>query len=176
MTSNTNRLDGMDMTDAYTQDLIKRLYLAGRHPDNAIAMEAARAIELLSASKPAALQGFAVKRIEGHGWIIDPPSGSRWVAYEGTPAGELIQALAAAPTAPSADTKDERGAFEYYLDQPFSELPTSDAGRNDARRMCFEDLGIPLDIVFYVWQAGSAASTSANVAPAATVQSHEARE
>jgi hypothetical protein len=42
--------------------------------------------------------GFAVKRVEGHGWIIDPPSGSRWVAYEGTPVGELLQALTAAST------------------------------------------------------------------------------
>ena len=44
-------------------------------------------------------RGFKVEHIEGHGWIIDPPSGAPWVAYEGSPAGELMQALAAsAPT------------------------------------------------------------------------------
>jgi hypothetical protein len=68
-------------------------------------------------SKPALPQGFTAKRVEGHGWIIDPPSGSRWIAYEGTPAGELIQALAASPAAPSVE-QDERGAisaaFEAY--------------------------------------------------------------
>jgi hypothetical protein len=57
------------MTDDYTQDLIKRLYLAGRHPDNAIAMEAARAIELLSASKPSAMPGKdAVTREQIEAW------------------------------------------------------------------------------------------------------------
>ena len=40
-------------------------------------------------------RGFKVEHIEGHGWIIDPPSGAPWVAYEGSPAGELMQALAA---------------------------------------------------------------------------------
>lgn len=38
--------------------------------------------------------GFHVKRVEGHGWTIDPPSGARWVAFEETPVGELLQALA----------------------------------------------------------------------------------
>ncbi|MEK6294419.1 MAG: hypothetical protein V4793_24135, partial [Paraburkholderia tropica] len=45
----------------------------------------------------AAPQGFSIKRVEGHGWYIDPPTGSRWVAHEGTPAGDLIAALTAAP-------------------------------------------------------------------------------
>jgi hypothetical protein len=62
-------------------------------------------------------QGFSVKRVEGHGWIVDNPSGTRWVAYEETPAGELLQTLAAslprasdAPaitTAPAALTDEQ---------------------------------------------------------------------
>ena len=40
--------------------------------------------------------GYVVKRVEGHGWVIDPPKGSRWVAFEGTPAGDLLANLASA--------------------------------------------------------------------------------
>jgi hypothetical protein len=46
----------------------------------------------------AAPTGFAIKHVEGHGWIIDPPSGGRWIAHENTPAGDFFAAmLAAAP-------------------------------------------------------------------------------
>jgi hypothetical protein len=40
-------------------------------------------------------EGFTIKRVKGHGWIIDPPAGSRWIAHEGTPAGDFIAALLA---------------------------------------------------------------------------------
>ena len=79
---------------------------------------------LLSASKPAALQGFAIKRVEGHGWVIDPPSGSRWVAYEGTPAGELIQALAASSAAPAQSywTRDQIAAVREDAERLHAKL------------------------------------------------------
>ncbi|WP_454752171.1 DUF551 domain-containing protein [Cupriavidus necator] len=53
-------------------------------------------------ASPAALtvpKGFAIKRVEGHGWIIDA-SDSSWIAHEGTPIGDFIGALLAASPAP----------------------------------------------------------------------------
>lgn len=38
-------------------------------------------------------QGFQAKRVGGHGWVISSPSGTQWVVYEGTPIGELMNAL-----------------------------------------------------------------------------------
>jgi hypothetical protein len=93
------------------------------------------------ASKPAVPDGFTVKRVEGHGWVIDPPSGSRWIAFEGTPAGELMQALAASPAAPLVE-QDERGAnnslqFESALSELINKIDSGlDSGDllQDARR------------------------------------------
>ncbi|WP_257765336.1 hypothetical protein [Burkholderia glumae] len=63
-------------------------------------------------------KGFAIKCVEGHGWTIDPPSGSRWVAFEGTPAGELIAALLAqAVAAPIAETRAYDGLTEEFIDE-----------------------------------------------------------
>ncbi|OAD17161.1 hypothetical protein [Achromobacter insolitus] len=46
--------------------------------------------------------GYRVKVVEGHGYRITAPSGSDWVAHSGTPAGDLIAALYAAPQASEA--------------------------------------------------------------------------
>ncbi len=54
-------------------------------------------------------EGFAVKHVDGHGWLIDPPSGGRWVAFDGTPAGDFFNALAAAPMQEDSSNQD-RGA------------------------------------------------------------------
>jgi hypothetical protein len=201
MTSNTNRLDGAMMTDELIRKIAVQVYgtLATEQE-----MRFARA--LLSASKPAALQGFAVKRIEGHGWIIDPPSGSRWVAYEGTPAGELIQALAASPAAPSADTQDERGALQTQIDvltalregdslgmqslvkerdrlwrelQDFQESTATLVSEMMDAMLAEKSWGECLSLharvnAILTAKRTRAASTSANVAPAATVQAGEA--
>lgn len=97
-------IDGAMMNDAYLERE-RALAAHGIEPLEESAASERAAFRngwhaaLLSASKPAVPQGFAIKRVEGHGWIIDPPSGSRWVAYEGTPAGELIQALSASTSA-----------------------------------------------------------------------------
>lgn len=52
----------------------------------------------------------------------------------------------------------EREQFDAYLAESFSELPANDLGRGDARRMCFYDMGVPPDIIFYVWQASRRAA------------------
>lgn len=53
--------------------------------------------------------GYAVKHVEGHGWIIDPPHGSRWIAHEGTPAGDLMAALTAPQDAQERDVTSIKG-------------------------------------------------------------------
>lgn len=37
--------------------------------------------------------GYAVKHAEGHGWIVTAPGGSKWIAFEDTPAGDLFAAM-----------------------------------------------------------------------------------
>jgi hypothetical protein len=124
---------------------------------------------LLSASRPVVPQGFAIKRVEGHGWIIDPPSGSRWVAYEGTPAGELIQALAASSAAPSVD-QDERRAFEAWArKQPkhiVKDLQRYDDNYPDASR-AGQYGHCTTATAWQIWQDACAASISPNVAQGA---------
>jgi hypothetical protein len=65
-------------------------------------------------------QGFSVKRVEGHGWIVDPPSGTRWVAFEETPAGELLAAL-------TADTAEQQQAYELGYQHAFASAQYTNA-------------------------------------------------
>jgi hypothetical protein len=42
---------------------------------------------------------------------------------------------------------------------PFSELPKDDMGRDDPRRMCFiDDMGVPEELIFFIWQASRRAA------------------
>ena len=43
----------------------------------------------------AVVAGYQFTRAEGRGWYVDPQKGDRWIAYDGTPAGDLVAALAA---------------------------------------------------------------------------------
>ena len=58
--------------------------------------------------------GYVAKHVEGHGWLIDTPLGSRWVAFEGTPAGDFLAALAA--TAQGDGEHSGRVADDVALD------------------------------------------------------------
>ncbi|WP_257806978.1 helix-turn-helix domain-containing protein [Burkholderia glumae] len=88
------------------------------------------------------LRGFAIKRVErvqGAGWTIDPPSGPRWVAFEGTPAGQLVEALTAldvtAPFAESVTLPDEaRACLEALLSHHDAIVDALCAKRNAASR------------------------------------------
>ncbi|WP_257811945.1 hypothetical protein [Burkholderia glumae] len=90
----------------------------------------------------AVLRGFAIKRVErvqGAGWTIDPPSGPRWVAFEGTPAGQLVEALTAldvtAPFAESVTLPDEaRACLEALLGHHDAIVDALCAKRNAASR------------------------------------------
>jgi hypothetical protein len=72
-----------------------------------IASSAATAINAALSAIPADAEqmpkGYSVKHVEGHGWVIDPPSGGPWVAFEGTPAGDLMAALTAPQDAQERD-------------------------------------------------------------------------
>jgi hypothetical protein len=37
--------------------------------------------------------GYSVKHVDGHGWVITPPDGSKWIAFENTPAGNFLHDL-----------------------------------------------------------------------------------
>jgi len=101
----------------------------------------------LLASKPVVPQGFAVKRVEGHGWIIDPPSGSRWIAYEGTPAGELMEALVTAPAQPCGEPCEadeyssrvcERGTLSCDVEHSRTAQPIGEDAANGAMTAAYE--------------------------------------
>jgi hypothetical protein len=119
----TTKIAGEAMTDAQWL-----LDVMGRH-DFTMPQEAFDAIlsELKDAraplaSKPAVPEGFAVKRIEGHGWIVDPPSGSRWIAFQGTPAGELMDALSTAPAQSCGEDEQAGEAVDTFLAEVRAEL------------------------------------------------------
>jgi hypothetical protein len=44
-------------------------------------------------AQPAVPGGFFLKHVEGHGWIVYPPNREKWVAFEGTPAGDFMHAM-----------------------------------------------------------------------------------
>jgi hypothetical protein len=48
--------------------------------------------------------------------------------------------------------------FAAYMDAPFSELPADDHGRDDPRKMCFLDMGVPEELIFFLWQASRRAA------------------
>lgn len=60
--------------------------------------------------------GFKVRHVEGHGWIIEPPHGSRWVAFDGTPAGDFMHAMTAASQPQAAQTEREAEISKKALD------------------------------------------------------------
>lgn len=89
-------VDARDEREALLADHIE-LNMSNYGPDDVDALNAwaIRAYAFIDRAMSAFPEGFTVKRVEGHGWIVDPPSGSRWIAHEGTPAGDLMQALTA---------------------------------------------------------------------------------
>jgi hypothetical protein len=44
-------------------------------------------------------------------------------------------------------------AFNAYMDGQFSELSPKDLGRNDPRKLCFLDMGVPEELIFFLWLA-----------------------
>jgi len=86
-------IDAKDIPN-WTSAMIKVRTLYAEQPTQQAAPEAP------ASAQPAEFGGmpggYVVKRVEGHGWVIDPPKGSRWVAFEGTPAGDLLANLASA--------------------------------------------------------------------------------
>jgi len=78
------------------------IYAAASQPvpaDVQAAIDAALAQPVQAEPSVAVPAGFAIKYMDGQGWIVDPPEGSRWMVFEGTPAGDFMNALFA--TAPA---------------------------------------------------------------------------
>lgn len=62
-------------------------------------------------------EGYAVKHVEGHGFIVTDPKGSQWVAFADTPAGDFMRALLAAQ--PPAGQAQEQPAREQEVRKAF---------------------------------------------------------
>jgi hypothetical protein len=128
----TTKIAGEAMTDEWRTafddrhefDVYPEHFMSGLRNEFAAGWHAAMKSQAraLLASKAAVPEGFAVKRVEGHGWIVDPPSGSRWIAYEGTPAGELMEALTTAPAQSCGDAEQADEAVDAFLAEVRAEL------------------------------------------------------
>ncbi len=71
--------------------------------------------------------GYAAKHVEGQGWIVNAPTGSKWIAYDGTPAGEFLTALHRQPAVMAAVQPDRQRAIaeiEFAADNS-STIPSS---------------------------------------------------
>jgi hypothetical protein len=133
MTSNTNRLDGMDMTDVLqSNQLYEALKLAigmlSLHGHEDDAKKVVAEARLLSASKPAAQEPQSNRCPDCFGAgvyakaaVLPEPPDVTCARCNGR--GTLY---AASPAAPSAHTQDERGAF---FDVVFDGPPSHVSGR-----------------------------------------------
>jgi hypothetical protein len=178
MTSNTNRLDGMDMTDELI-NLLREIRpsfsdVGSRDVDTRRKQnQIDHAIELLSASKPAALEGWKMVPVEPDDAMIEAAQKVWHTPYQcADPTMHVWDAmLAASPATPSSDMQDDRGAL---LPCPFcgdqAEYKYNSFHDDDSMAVC---RCCGAQAFWKKWQA-RAASTSANVAPAATVQAGEA--
>lgn len=43
--------------------------------------------------------------------------------------------------------------FAAYMNGQFSELAAADEGRKDPRKLCFLDMGVPEELIFFLWLA-----------------------